>query len=99
MSRIIQLVFILLVLLAGTAFHLRNDQPVALDFYSGVLELPFSVWILLALTVGAVLGLLACLPAMVSGRIQIARLRRRLLVHEPRDKPPTAPPAAPGGGG
>ena len=96
MSRIIQLVFILLVLLAGTAFHLRNDQPVVLDFYSGVLELPFSVWILLALTVGAVLGLLACLPAMVSGRIQIARLRRRLLVHEPRGK---QPPAAPGGGG
>ena len=96
MSRIIQLVFILLVLLAGIAFHLRNDQVVPLDFYSGVLELPFSVWILLALTVGAVLGVLACLPAMVGGRIQIARLRRRLLVHEPRDKQPAA---TPGGGG
>ena len=96
MSRIIQLLFILSVLLAGIAFHLRNDQLVPLDFYSGVLELPFSVWILLALTLGAVLGLLACLPAMVSSRIQIARLRRRLLAHEPRDN---QPPAAPGGGG
>jgi uncharacterized integral membrane protein len=96
MSRIIQLVFILLVLLAGIVFHLRNDQLVALDFYSGILELPFSVWILLALTVGAVLGLLACLPAMVSGRIQNARLRRRLLIYEPRDK---QPPAALGGRG
>jgi len=97
MTRIIQLVFILLVLLAGIAFHLRNDQLVSLDFYTGVMELPFSVWILLALTVGAVLGLLACLPAMVSGRIQIARLRRRLLAHEPTGKKP--PPVAPGSGG
>ena len=93
------MVFILLVLLAGIAFHLRNDQLVTLNFYSGVLALPFSVWILLALTLGAVLGLLACLPAMVSGRIQIARLRRRLMVHEPRDQQPPPPAATPGSGG
>ena len=96
MSRIVQLVFILLVLLAGIAFHLRNDQQVMLDFYSGVIELPFSVWILLTLAVGVALGLLACLPAMVSSRLQIARLRRRLLSLEPGDK---QPPPAPGSGG
>lgn len=96
MSRMIRLVFILLVLLAGIAFHLRNDQPVTLDFYSGVIALPFSVWILLALILGAVLGLLACLPSMVSRNLQIGRLRRRLLSLEPGEQ---KPPQAPGGSG
>ncbi len=96
MSRIVQLVFILLVLLAGIAFHMRNDDLVTLDFYSGVIALPFSVWILITLAVGVILGLLACMPAMISSRMQITRLRRRLLQHEPRDK--QAPPASGGGG-
>jgi lipopolysaccharide assembly protein A len=83
MSRIIRLLFILLVLLAGIAFHLRNDDLVTLDFYSGSASLPFSVWLLLALTTGVVLGLLACLPALVGARVQIGRLRRRAQALEP----------------
>jgi putative membrane protein len=91
----IRLLFVLVVLLAGIAFHLRNDQPVDLDFYTGVVSLPFSVWLLLALALGAVVGLLACLPALVRGRVQTGRLRRRLQALETgRTQPP-----APGGGG
>lgn len=98
MSRVIRLLFLLVVLLAGIAFHLRNDAPVVLDYYTGVASLPFSVWLLLALTAGAVLGVLACLPSLVRGQVQNGRLRRRLQVLEP---PPAerSPPATPGGNG
>lgn len=95
MSRIIRLLFILLVLFAGIAFHLRNDDPVMLDFYSGSAELPFSVWLLLVLTLGVVLGLLACLPSLVSARVQIGRLRRRVQGLEP----PAPGTGKPEGGG
>lgn len=96
MSRIIQLLFILLVLLAGIAFHLRNDDLVTLDFYSGTASLPFSVWLLLALTLGVVLGLLACLPALVRAQVQNGRLRRRVRSLEPAA--PNAPETTEGGG-
>lgn len=86
-----------MVLIAGIAFHLRNDVPVTLDFYSGSVSLPFSVWLLLALTVGVVLGLLACLPALVGNRVQIGRLRRRL--QAPGSGPTPAQPPPQGGSG
>jgi uncharacterized membrane protein YciS (DUF1049 family) len=86
----IGLLFVLLVVLAGIAFHLRNDQSIVLYYFLDQAELPFSVWLLLALTLGAVLGMLACLPALVSGRIQIGRLRRRLKSLEPAAQQPTS---------
>jgi uncharacterized membrane protein YciS (DUF1049 family) len=91
MSRMIGLLFVLLVVLAGIAFHLRNAQPVVLYYFLDQAEMPFSVWLLLALTVGAVLGMLACLPALVSGRILIGRLRRRV---QSLETPAQTPPAA-----
>ncbi|MBI1732478.1 MAG: DUF1049 domain-containing protein [Gammaproteobacteria bacterium] len=96
MSRVIGLLFILLVLLVGVAFHLGNDQPVALNYFLATVELPFSLWLLLALALGAVLGLLACLPGLVSGRLQIGRLRRRVQGLEAREQ---NPPQTPGAGG
>lgn len=98
MSRVLRLLFVLLVLLAGIAFHLRNDAPVALDYYTGVASLPFSVWLLLALTVGAVLGVLACLPSLVGSQVRNGRLRRRLQNLEPpaTERTPPAPPGVNG---
>lgn len=82
MVRILKVCFILLVLVVGLAFHARNDQLVDLDFYLGVISLPFSLYVIVALCVGAVLGWLALLPRLLALKRDNARLQRNLRVNE-----------------
>jgi uncharacterized integral membrane protein len=82
MSRIVSLVILLLVLVLGLAFHLRNAGFVELDFYAGVIALPFSLWMFLALLTGACLGILAWLPIMLRLRRANARLARQVETHQ-----------------
>lgn len=82
MTRILKLGFVLLVLLIGLAFHLRNDQLVDLDFYLGSVSLPFSFYVIAALCTGALLGGLAMLPRLLWLRRENARLQKHLRVNE-----------------
>lgn len=57
MIRVIQIVFALLVVFFGLAFHIRNDTPVTLDFYVlTTIPLPLSGVIVMAFCGGAILG-------------------------------------------
>ena len=78
MSRTVKLAFVLLVVLAGLAFHLRNDQLVRMDLYLVSGELWFSLWIVIALALGAALGALAMLPRLLRLRREKARLARQI---------------------
>jgi uncharacterized integral membrane protein len=82
MSRLIKLLLVLAVVCVGLLFHLRNAQYVPFDYYLGVLELPFSLWLSLALFCGALLGVMSCLPTMFRARRERARSQR--LQNEPR---------------
>ncbi len=82
MSRILKIAFVLLVMVAGLAFHLRNDHPVDLDFYLGVISLPFSMYVIGALCIGAVLGVLSVVPRLLWLKRENARLQRHLRVNE-----------------
>lgn len=75
MLRILKFLIFIAVILTGIAIHLRNDQLVTLDMYLGVIELPFSVFLVCALIVGAILGVLATLPAV----LKLGREKSRLL--------------------
>ena len=75
MLRILKFLLFITVILIGIAIHLRNDQIVTLDMYLGVVELPFSVFLVCALIVGAVLGVMATLPAI----LKLGREKSRLL--------------------
>jgi len=68
---------ILLIMAAGAVFAVLNPQPVGLDYYFGTLELPLSVVVVAALAVGALIGMLAGLGAMLGLRRENSRLRRR----------------------
>ena len=80
MSRALTLVFFAAVLFAALAFHLRNDEPVILDYYLGAVELPFSAWLFLSFLAGAVGGILACVPALLGRKFRGARSGRKTRV-------------------
>ncbi|HEY7840826.1 MAG TPA: LapA family protein [Gammaproteobacteria bacterium] len=82
MWRLLSLVIVLLVMALGFAFHLRNGEFFEVDYYVGVLDLPFSLWMFLAIALGALLGILASLPLIIRYRRDSARLWRRLRISE-----------------
>ena len=53
MTFIPKLIFIIVVLLFGLAFHVKNHQLVTLNYYIGEIQLSFSIIIVLAICVGA----------------------------------------------
>lgn len=77
---------ILLVVLLGLAFHVRNDQVVAVDFYLGSFEMPLSLALALTLLAGALLGVLAGLPKWLALKRDKAKLGRQLKQYQP-DEP------------
>ncbi len=80
---IVRLALILLVVVAGLAFHVRNDQLVVVDFYLGNYEIPLSLALAIALLGGAVLGVLSGLPSWLKLKRAKSRLGRQLKAHQP----------------
>lgn len=79
MLRIIRFIFVLLIIISGLALHLRNDQPVAFDYYLGVTQASFSIFLIIALMSGTLLGAITCLPVILrlkrENRLLLSRLR------------------------
>jgi uncharacterized integral membrane protein len=94
MLKLLSVLVALAAAVAGLAFHSRNHQPVWLDLYLTRLEVPFSLTVVGALIIGALLGVLAMMPAL---------LRSRLRAPRPSPEAPAPgnavrPPAPPGHG-
>ncbi|RME34244.1 MAG: DUF1049 domain-containing protein [Gammaproteobacteria bacterium] len=77
-ARFLLLLAVLAVFLLGLLFHARNGHPVTLDYYLGTVELPLSLFSVLLLLSGALLGILATLLMVLRLRRENRRLRRRL---------------------
>lgn len=77
MSRILYMVFALLVGVAGLAFHVRNNQPISLDYFAGNLALDLSWVVVAALVIGALLGIAAMGVTVLGLRHEVRRLARR----------------------
>jgi len=79
MIRIIRFIFVLLIIFSGLALHLRNDQSVAFDYYIGTTQASFSIFLIIALTSGTLLGAISCLPVILrlkrENRVLLSRLR------------------------
>ena len=68
MTFIPKLIFIIVILLFGLAFHIKNHQLVTLNYYIGEIQLPFSMAIVLAICVGVLLGILVSIPIIIKNR-------------------------------
>jgi len=82
MLRIIKFCFLLFIILIGLAFHLRNKQFIELDYYLGIIELPFSFLIVVSICIGAGIGVLATVPSLVRLKRDNTRLNRQITVSE-----------------
>jgi uncharacterized integral membrane protein len=85
------LVFLVLLLLA-----IKNAAPVTLRFYFGLeWATPLILLLLLTFAVGAVLGMIACLPPIVRQRREIAGLKKEMELRAAADKRPEEVQAPP----
>ena len=90
MSRLtfyVKLALVLLVILGGLVFHVRNGQSVVIDFYLASYEIPLSLVLALALLSGAILGVLAGLPGRLKLKRDKARLSKELGATRPTRNP------------
>jgi len=82
MYRIIALIVLFLMLLAGLSFYVQNAQPAMLNYYLGSIELPVSILVGLSLLMGALLGILASCMALLRLRHELGSLQRQLRLAE-----------------
>lgn len=82
----VKLALVLLVVLLGLAFHLRNEQLVVIDFYLGNFEIPLSLALAVTLLAGACLGVLAGLPKWLALKRDKAKLGKQLKRLQPDEQ-------------
>ncbi len=77
MKRIFYIIAIIFTLVVGAVFSARNADEVKLDFIFMVVDTNLSLAIIIALILGASLGVLVSLIWMVSARREIQRLKKQ----------------------
>jgi uncharacterized integral membrane protein len=77
MSRVIQIVFALLIIFFGLAFHIKNDAPATLDFYVRTIDMPLSWIVVIAFSIGVILGLTVMVNRVLLLQHEIRRLTRK----------------------
>ena len=82
MKRIIIYTILLLVALVGLSFALLNSDIVTLNYYFGKLQAPLSLVMVIALALGAVMGVLASMWAVLAQKRELAKLRKAAKVTE-----------------
>ena len=82
MTRIIGLIFILVVLLFGLSFAALNAGPVQIHYFFGTRQAPLSLILVLAFVFGALFGTMFNLGVMLRLKRQISRLRKEVTFTE-----------------
>jgi putative membrane protein len=82
MLRFIYIAFALLVIIFGIVFAVLNATDVQLNYYLGSIELPLSLVLVLAMIVGAILGILASLSFIIGSRRSATKLKRSVEIAE-----------------
>ena len=82
MKKIIGMLLILPIILAGISFAVLNADTVSLNYYIGAMELPLAVVILIALMVGVLLGISVSLGFLIGKRSENTRLKHKLVMME-----------------
>ena len=76
MKRIVIFTILILVALIGLSFALMNAETVTLNYYFGKLEAPLSLIMVIALALGAAMGVLASMWVVVAQKRELRKLRK-----------------------
>ena len=82
MRRLLTLLILVIVFIAGITFTSVNTDPVTLNYYFGSLSLPLSGLVLISLTIGVLLGALAVSLATLRLRYDNRRLQKQVTLAE-----------------
>ena len=82
MLRLVYLSAALLIVIFGVVFAVLNAESVTLNYYLGSSELPLSLVLVIAMIIGAILGILASLNFIIGSRRSATKLKRSVEVAE-----------------
>jgi putative membrane protein len=82
MKRIITFIVLLLVTLLGLTFALMNAESVKLDYYFGSMQAPLSLVVVVAIIIGAGLGVFASMGIVLGQKRELAKLRKSAKIAE-----------------
>lgn len=82
MSRALFFIFLILLALLATVLTQLNISQVEFNYYFGSTQLPLSLLLLLAITTGALLGLIMTAGIALSAMGEKRRLKQRLQLRE-----------------
>lgn len=88
--RVLTAIFNLLLFLVALGFALSNTSVTELRFFlfgnDAVWRAPLVIFLLMFFVAGAVVGLLAAIPAFFRNKREISRLRKELRLNSARDR-------------
>jgi putative membrane protein len=82
MSRVAGYITLLVILLVVLFFSLLNAEAVDLNLHFITIRRPLALYLVIALFLGVIVGLLAGLPAQIHSRREASGLRRKLRATE-----------------
>ena len=82
MVRIVYLIIFLILVIFGIVFAVLNAEPVNLNYYFGSKEVALSLVLVLAMIVGAILGVIASASMIISNRREVVKLRKSVELAE-----------------
>lgn len=82
MSKILYAAAILVLLLLGIIFAILNAETVTLNYYFASRQIPLSLAIMLAMLLGALLGVFASIVVIMKSRRELSRLRKAVNIAE-----------------
>jgi lipopolysaccharide assembly protein A len=80
--RFIMMIFYICLMLFGVSFAALNASPVTLNLYFKTLTLPISVWMIVAFSLGILMGFLVFLGRYLSLKSQYRKTKHQLQLME-----------------
>lgn len=82
MLRLVYFAITLIVIIFGVVFAVLNAENIQLNYYLGSVELPLSLVLVVAMIIGALMGIFASLGFIIGSRRNTSKLKRSVEVAE-----------------
>lgn len=78
----LKLLFVIVIVAIGLAFHTRNSNLVSIDYYLGQVDLSISIIVIGSVLIGAVLGFITSFGLILPLRRERSKLRKSVKTAE-----------------